>query len=376
MPATVATFPTYAVPGRKTSVIFTPANGNANFVRVWATTAPEGTAIRKQIDASKLNRSLVFEGRAGADHPWRHTFEKGGAYTLLLQEYERGNSWGGGYDRDPRGAPSETTLGSEQSLTLYIAQRMTQTLGVNPDTATLVVYVVNDTIRETVAAVHGEATPAIVDPSSDKANIAASDATVLTQLATLKDDDVWFAAVFTNFLDVNGFMDDFMAHAASASFHQSADAHADLASFKVPAAGQNEPSAAADPINKLRERYSLHIRNSTVASPTPGSVTTHNQSSQFIDSTNELLPITADAGDPTTVVAAMADWLRAYERHRVAAMHETTDSTNSAATTSPLVTLHRRFLEALVAVPTAGLPAIPGQSSGATLLKATGFEES
>ena len=91
MTASISTVPTYAVPNHPAQVIFQPGNGATNFVRVWATTAPEGTKLRKQIDDDKLNRELIYQGPGGTDYPLRITFEKGGAYSLILQEYERGD---------------------------------------------------------------------------------------------------------------------------------------------------------------------------------------------------------------------------------------------------------------------------------------------
>lgn len=372
MPAAITTVPTYAVPKNRTNVVITPANGNANFVRLWATTAPEGTAIRKRIDANKLRRDLVYQGPPGSLHPWRFNFEKGGAYTLKLQEYERGNAWGGGYEGDPRGAPSETQLGIEQDHSLYVAQRMTQQLGVSPDTADLVLYVVNETTRETLAAVHGENTPTIENPSSDKARLAAFEADVLTQLGNLKNQAILTSQLYPLFTTVNGWIDSFAAHSASAVFHQNADVQTGLTAFKVSSAGVSSPAAAAPAVNELRSRFALHIQNATKASPTPGSVTTHDQSSLNMDPTNQLLPITADPGDPTTVLLAMADFLRCYELHRLASMHESADSTNTIATSSPLLTMHRKFLEALTEL---SVTAPPGQSLGATELAAIGFTE-
>lgn len=383
MPATVTTKPTYAVPKQPTTVIFTPANGATNYIRVWATTAPEGTALRKKIDASKLNRALIFQGQAGSDHPWRTTFEKGGAYALTLQEYTRGNSWGGGYENDPRGAPSETKVGAEQSLTLYIAQRLTQQIGAGSDTATLVLHVVNGHVRPTTVAVHGEATPAIVEPSSDKAAAAVADSvTVGTDLYTalnlLSNDTVLGIGGTIDADFVRSLVQEFADHAANdgGTWHQNSDTtNAAIDPTFLVATSETSLEAMATSVNKVRAVFSLHIQNATEASPTPGSVTHHDQGGLRTDLAHQLLPITADAGDPATIFAAAADYVRAHELHRVATMHENPDTVNTLTLTArPLANVHRRFLEALTE-PFVSPPA--GQTSGATtLVTYAGFQES
>lgn len=374
MPATVTTKPTYAVPNSPARVIFTPASGNANFIRVWCTSAPEGTSIRDAIDADKLNRTLVFRGAPGAGNPWRHTFEKGGAFALTLQEYEQGNSWGGGYENDPRGAQSETKLGAEQALTLYVAQRLTQTVGVSPDTATLVLHVVNGTVRPTSEAIHGEQTPAIIDPSSDKAAAAAKESAVQAAVDLLANDTVVGIGGSIDAQIVFGCMAAFAAHAANATHHSAADsvnaAAALTAQIDLTA---TQPAAMASVINRGRQLFALHMQNADEDDPTPGAVPHHDDGGVFIDNASQLLPITADAGDPATIYAALADWVRAHELHRVAALHESSDVTSTLTLTArALANVHRQFLEAI----TEAISPPPGQTSGATtLITHAGFTE-
>lgn len=375
MATLVTTKPTYAVPNRPTTVIFQPSNGATNFIRVWATTAPEGTAIREQIDANKLKRALVYQGNAGPSYPWRTTFEKGGAYSLTIQEYTKGNTWGGGYDRDPRGAPTETKNGAEQTTTLYIAQRMTQTIGVNPDSAELVLYMVNQTVRPTLEAVHGEATPSIQSPSSDKAAAAANEAAVLTALSDLHNASTSTLGYSDIAANLNVILTYFESHAENVggTWHQAADEQTDLVNNYALPNGATQAGIAAT-INKLRQRYSLHIENATEASPTPGSITIHQQTLR-LDVGARLLPITADGSDPATIFGAYADFARAQDVHRVSGAHETADTAWPIGpfAVGSLARMHYRFLQAITQ-PFATPP--PGQTSGAVgLMTYAGFEE-
>src|SRR5688500_19809668 len=99
--ATLATTPTYPVPTRPALVVFSSSVGASNYIRAWCTVAPEGSELANRIAANRLNRALVYQDEGGSKHPWRYTFDKGGAYTFLVQEYTKGNHWGGGYEGDP-----------------------------------------------------------------------------------------------------------------------------------------------------------------------------------------------------------------------------------------------------------------------------------
>ena len=376
MPATVTTKPTYAIPTRQSRVIFTPADGSCNFIRVWATLAPEGTAIDDQIKKSKLSRALVYQGPPRELFPWRYTFEQGGKYTLPLQEYVRGNSWGGGYEGDPRGAPSETQLGGEQGLELYIAKRLTQRLGFGEDTATLVIFLHNDTVVQTLEGVHGEQTPAIIDPTSERAAAAATAAasvTAMNQLVGLTS----FSVLNQPGSVVDGYIDDFVSHAQSGTHHQTADVQADLEEY---AAGLIDGTwdAIARAVVKLRRRFELHLLNARENDPDnpgdvlPGSVLIHSQGGRTFDNVNTLLPLSVSANDPATIFAAMGDFWRAYEEHRVASLHETPDTTFNLSTPSGLLRMHREFMTSLAAAaPEPG----QGMTTGAARLVGGGFEE-
>lgn len=371
----LATTPTYVIPARPALVVFSFAS-IANYVRVWCTVAPEGSELANRIAANKLNRALVYQDEGGPKHPWRYTFDKGGKYTFLVQEYEKGNHWGGGYEGDPRGAPTETKLGAEVALTLYVAQRLTQELGAGPDKATLVTYAHNDRIVETTVATHGEKTPAIVNPTSDRAKTASATAAVTSAAATLigSTSSTLFGSIGTT---VDDFIAKFAAHAGDAAYHETADSQTDLSQDY---AGSTSLGGIAKALNKVRARLGQHMVNSKENAPAnpeyalPGGIDIHVQGNEYFDLKNTLLPVTADENNPATIYQAMGDFFRAYEAHRVASMHDAADNTNVLTTIGYVPELHRQFMTSLAAIsPTAQ----PGQSSVAALLIGTGgFKES
>lgn len=365
MPTTVTTLPTYAVPKRPARVIFTPANGNCNYVRVWVTQAPEGTAFRKAIDANKLNRHLAYAGPVGTAHPWLYTFEVGGSYTLKIQEYERGNGWGGGYDGDPRGAPYETQLGSEQSLTLYISQRFTMPLGTSENSARLVLFVNNDTIVTTSRAVHGESAPNVIEPSSNKAETAAQNATLLAEVAAFGGRFVSteLMSLGTSFhlkTLLSELRTAWGAHIANSggTYHDVADTDNVIPDEVAPAGVDLSPEQAAQSCIEMLNRMRRHFLNDNGEGI--GSATYH----PVPDAAN--LPIIGGINDVAGAYAAYGDMRRAYVAHIAnATVHSPADSANVLAAIGGengyrLAQVHTLFMTQLAAV----TPTTPPTSSG------------
>ncbi|HEX5076142.1 MAG TPA: hypothetical protein VFW03_23215 [Gemmatimonadaceae bacterium] len=364
--------PTLPIANRPCTVFVQLQGPSSNYVRVWCVAAPEGSSLASRITSGN-SRALVYEGVAGINAPWRFTFDRGGRYQLLSQEYIQDGGWGGGYEDDPRGAPTETKNGDAETDDFYVMQRMTQQLGVGDDRATLLLYVGNTTIRQTLLAVHGENSPAVTGWTSDRAAAAAKLAAVTSAAAALIDTS---AATSLGSLGsiVDAMIGKFVAHAnnGGGTWHQNADSQTDLGANYV---GSTALVGIASAINKLRLRFSQHIQNSKENDAThpeyqiPGGITIHDQSSLKFDLKNALLPVTADANDPPSIYAAIGDFWRAYEAHRTAAMHETSDTTNTLTALTGIPLLHKEFMASLAAI--APTPP-PGQSTGAATLIGTG----
>lgn len=361
MPASITTKPQYAVPGRRTSVIITPADGSTNFVRVWCTAAPAGTAIRKQIDDARLARALLYDGPPGELHPWRTTFERGGVYTVVLQEYRKGNDWGGGYFGDPRGAPSETQLGAEQTLFLVVAERMLHELGFGSDTATLVIYMYSTAVIATTVAVNGEDSPAIIDPSSARALKASGNSDVLAEIAGFVDQSILAnpAATFV------ALCQKFDAHLTASGKHTNDDTDNAITPEVYGGLGFSTNSdTLVQAMDVAAQKLRAHFLNDN--GDGPGSGNYHIVSAEERGDWRNLPYVSS--GGPDGAIRMLGDLVRALAAHVMDTnVHLATDATNEP-TALDVVELHRLFLEALSLS-----SAAEGQSAGAAGASTWGF---
>lgn len=361
--ATVATVPQYAVPGRATSVVFTLTESGSNYLRAWVTTAPLGSELANKLKDESAGRLEIYTGDGGPEAPHRVVFDRGGVYTLVIQEYARGASaYGGGYQGSPASAPSETKVGSEQTRSVYVGQRMTSQVGTGGDTATLVLWVWNDTIRSTTLASHGEKTPVIVaETPTARVSNAISTAAVTTALNALVNQTVATALgnVPGHFQDV---INTFNQHIAYGAVHGSADTANEIsADYRSPA-----PEKRGDAINAIVQKFLGHFGDDDGTGF--GAADYHDPA----DLRNSPLITSVDQ---ETSFSGIAELWRAYEAHRLdSSVHAGVDSIHTLAALPPLLELHRQFFAAL-ASSAATTPV--GQSSGAAnLIRNAGFSES
>lgn len=367
MAVTITPSPTYPVQGRPAKIAVA-VTGGGNYVRIWCTDAPLGSDLRAVLDDNAITRTEVFKGDAGTD--WLFVPDKGGVYVLTAQEYTRGASTTGGtYVDSPGNAPSETKIGSETALTLQIGQRLTHQLGLGADTATLVLHVFDDTIRNTTLADHGEKTPAVIEGSTPRAKSAALATAVVTateQLASTSATGI----LGTLSSVVADLVDNYEDHRVSASWHNPADTDTDneiSEGYRLP----NSPKGLVDSVQQCARMIDRHMRNNdgngddTAAYHLVSTV-------KYIDWANLLPDI--GVGEVGKALAVLGALTSAYESHRVSTtVHHTADTTNSLAARPKLVTLHEKFFEAIKA----NSPSAPATiNSGAQVLISTaGFQE-
>ncbi len=379
--ATLATVPARPISGKKTRAVLTLTEANTNYVRVWCTAAPEGSKLGNKVKAlgatATSPRVQVYEGQGGRNHPWVETFDKGGLYTLKAQEYTKGNAWGGGYLNDPRGAPTETKVGSEASLTLIVGERLVHQLGHGPDQATFVVWVWNDTIHETnTSNGYPENTPGIVNPTSERAATAMGRSEVRTALSAFGGSGGSAIGNLLNGGTLLSFFSDelrvkFDAHLVAASRHTANDtdntATAELSSTVSP---EGLPQALAILARKMRN----HLLNDDGEGP--GSSDYHKVSGvEKMDWLN--VPIMMSC-TPETAPNMIGDLGRVLYDHvggggaPTVAIHgnNTTTGQVPSFTSDRLIALHRAFFLALASnAPTSAI----GQGSLAARLSNYGF---
>lgn len=357
----LTTLPVYAPPVRETQVIFTLTESGSNFVRVWVTVAPPDSELRSLLEQSTQSRVQIYQGDGGANSPMKRKFDKGGKYTFVCQEYTRGASaYGGGYQGAPEGAPSETKVGTESTLSLFVGQRMTAELGANGDTATLVLWVWDDSIRATSLGVHGEVSPALQNDSpSPRARMAMESATVtalVDALAGMTVDDA--TAGWDSFLE--DFISNWNEHLTEAGVHDNHDTENEIPDGLSNAASSTTlKDALAEIVLRLRYHYTNDAQL--------GGVTSGRDSASYhTGNDNRNLPLIAGVSDADAFFA-LADLYRSYEAHRVSAsLHDAPDTVNALSSpAAPLLELAAAFFRVLAS--TSPTPP-PAQSSGASKL--------
>lgn len=368
--AVLSTIPEYPGPGREVQIITLP-NFGGNFVRLWVTSAPEGSELAAQLKAAAQSTTAAPRVewktvKTGTTTPIRYTFDKGGAYTFAVQEYELGSTFGGGYQYAEDTAQTETKTGNEQTLTIYVGQRMTCKVGAGADTAKLVLWVWHGHIRPTTIGTHGEASPAITEASSKRAVIAAVDPDVLTAVAALANSSV-ITALGTPVDEFKSVVGVFNQHVNTVG-----SVHAETNNLaKCPQMYASATKLTVEGVAALNRALRLHLandENDPAGDIGPGSSTAHTAA----DTAN--VPIVTGASEDD-LVAAVSDLWRCYETHRVtlSSVHGAADSANDASALPPLMTVHRYFFAALASTSPSSPP---GQSSGATLLaQSAGFKE-
>lgn len=334
---------------------------SANFVRIFCTDAPDGSEIRGKLDQSDVTRVSLFAGDSA--EVWVFRPDVGGIYVLVAEEYTKGaTSHGGGYLDDPDSYESETLLGSN-TPSITVCDRLTADIGVQPDLATIVLFVHGSTIAKTLEAAHGEATPALIDPTTDKAKTAANSAAVRSAIATLTAGPMTISAAIGDPSDViDDLIVNYEAHRVSATFHAAADTtNTVAASFRDPVS----PAGVAKSANELRLKLTRHMNNDddgdglgTAAYHAPGG-------NARADQEHAVIVAGANEQDALSQCMMLADLSRAYEAHRVdTTYHDAADTTNNADSLPPLLEVYHQFLVALQS----NSPTAPATSNAGTVL--------
>lgn len=377
MTVTLTTTPTYALPSGSVPLTATVDNA-ANFVRLWCIDAPIDSVYRKLLNKTKASRIEITPPNAqaaggispGVEFPAK--LEIGGRYTFVAQEYTLGSStYGGGYTNAPEALKTETAIGAEQTLYVFIGQRMTHRLGASSyGTASLLVHVWNDTIRATSEAVHGVLSPAIGKPSTPRAVSAASATGVLAQLDLLTD-----ANVSTLSPNLATLIAEMVLKIPKHMANTGGNFHALITGLPTPDADNPSEIAA------LPDRYGTPTSLVRAASVLYSRLRQHQTNGSsgaslyHLDADFENALICDGPGgeaDTSLGFAAIADVYRVYAAHRAdAASHALVDGVNTLTTAlGPLLSLHKEFLGAMTSFSpvTAG-----GVQSAVVSLTARGF---
>lgn len=368
--ATLTLTPTYPLPGVVTATLALD-EAATNYARLWITAAPPGSQYRKKLDDSAAGRVEIMTGHAA--EKLRLTLDASGAYTFKIQEYTRtASTYGGGYEGDPNSYPSETKVGAEYTVTVQTGSRMVTPVG--DGSATLVLYVFGATVNATTKAVHGELSPALISPTTDKARLALEAADVLSALAGL--DGVAASAIVPTDALLAEMRTDFAAHMQNGSFHDTADNENSAPILTMPSTPAN-PQGRVDMVRTLHRALVNHMKNQKWSGEPEEANDEFHEVSSVVVPDYENLPITTPPGGPADgarLRSAIADLFRAYEAHRASAIvHTSADSTNTLTESlGALASVDQAFLEFIAATnPTPPATA----NSGAVVLTSLGFTQ-
>lgn len=366
--ATVTTIPAQVLPGKQAQLVFT-ATAGGNYVKVWCTAAPRGSKLRAELDKQQTERVLVVS-ESDISKRAEYTFDVGGAYVLQVEEFTKGaEAYGGRYRGDPDGFRTEARVDAA-NVTISVATLLTCELGVQPDTATLQLYVSGDDIIKTTIASHGFASPSIERPTSDKARAASDSANVAAFLAAIGGTA---AATSVGALtsQVDTFIDQFNSHIDDSSAHANADSDNGItAGFK----GPQTTKALVRSLAECSRRFLNHIQNidPNATDPFPGSGDYHEDDGEPVSDWSALL--LATGGNTASACQVLfADLVRCYSTHIANDDVHSSTGAWSLGSQPALTSLHRWFLAELAALdPT---PPANEHPAKVTCVSRAGFKE-
>lgn len=356
--------PEFPIPNQKVKSVFTLGETGSNFIRVWATVAPPGSSIDKLIKSTKdpRNRVELYADSGGLGIPYEYTFDKGGKYTFICQEYIKGSGYGGGYQGDPAGSDSEEKVGSESTLIVYIGQKLTQKIGPPENRAEIHLWVWNDTIRQTYKIIHGEDTPCVTATSPNSlVRSAIESSSVKTACLNLINN-----TVVTILGDLPDIVSDYCFvwndHIVDGAAHIDVDDANSISNSYISA---NTAFTLKDFVNFALSVQRFHFSNDSHDGPDSGNY--HSEADR------KNISLYSSVGSFDEAYGALSDLVRTYSAHDLDAFAHSSTNDHPLATRPLLMSVHESYLSIIGSSdPT---PA-PAQSSGAQLLiSGAGFKE-
>jgi hypothetical protein len=329
MSVTFTQFPTYPVPGKPVRLGFTATVGS--YVKLFITDAPRDSEFYAKIQETSANQLLVHSGDEADGFEFLP--DVSGKYLFTVQDITKGASvYGGGYLHSPDGYKTETINSTQTGVTIEAGTRCDMRCGYSGHEGVIRFYIWEDTVRETNEETHGEATPAIVDTTSERVELAARSTNVVTALSNLigqLDTTIIGTGAEAVFNDIRSNYADHIADVGAAGpFHANTDTDNGIdPSFANP----DNPARLSQSVSEMLRVFSRHMQNDdpNTAPSRPGSGDYHQIGGANV--TDYAHATTADQpGSQADSVIALADLWWAYEAHRVStAVHTAADTNNT-----------------------------------------------
>jgi hypothetical protein len=368
MAIALTTEPQFPLPSKTLKLALTPSGGG-NYVRLLCSAAPQGSKLQDEIESLGASRVAVLEGDTAKRFDF--TPDKSGSYVFSAIEILKGASAaapGPGYEKDPDGYSSEGIIG-ETVVTLRVGTRLSAPVGVSPDTAELVLYVWDGTVRATLEAVHGERSPWVRDPKTDKARNASLSNGVLSALASFTDVSA-ATIVGSASTVVTNLIDKFNAHRTQATVHSASDTNNAIdGAYRNP----STPEALKQSVNELLRKLERHILNDNAGSG-PGSAGYHAPSGNRAGDW-AAKPLARTTGDLASTLAVLGGLHLSYETHRATAgtIHDAADATNVATALPAMLAIHSAFIAELIK--TSPTPPSTANAGAVVLVSGGGMRE-
>ena len=366
--ATVTTIPALVLPDKPTQLVFT-ANAGGNLVKVWCTSAPRGSKLREQLDASQSERVVVISESDIGKRP-QYTFDVGGTYVLQVEEFSKGaETYGGRYRNDPDGYRTESRLAINEA-SVNVLSLMQVEVGVSPDVANLQIYVSGDDILETTIATHGFSSPSILKQSTAKMRAVVDTPSVIAALEELGGSSATDAIGDLSAI-VTDLIDKFNGHRVEVGYHEAAD------NYELISASFRNPLTVASIARSLAaclQHFSNHVQN---IDPDPAASHNHGPGTGAYHVDNEAdwrnLPIAAGGNTMAACWVLASDLHRCFGAHLTSEVHITPDDVWTLEPLPPLGELHTSILAELAALS----PTTPPNEHAAKVLlvNGAGFKE-
>lgn len=345
--ATIETIPALVLPGKQVQLVFGAESGG-NFVKVWCTSAPRGSKLRKQLDDTQSQRVIVITESDIAKRP-AYTFDVGGAYELQIEEFQKGaEAYGGSYRGDPDGHRTEDRI-TAASRVVSVCTRVEAEIGVSPDTAAVQLYVKDNLIVPTTVAAHGVLTPSITRPATDKAQAAADSVAVTAALAAIPTDAL--VALQNWQQQISSWITKFNGHIGDATFHANADANNTIGdAFRSP---QNLKSIMRT-LAECAKKFGQHITNvdaspTATTAPEPGNASYH-ENGGLTASDWESALLASGGSSMGACLMLFADLHRCLSSHEQnATVHLEADTTHTPISLGAIPALYSAFLDEIAA---------------------------
>lgn len=367
----ISTTPPDPIPGRTCKVRASATDGGTA-IRIWCTDAPIGSALRKRLDETGAARVAFSPPVVDAGKDFDFTPDAGGGFVLTLDELQRGSGFTGDYEGDPRGAPTETILTSDEA-TLRVADAIQFDIGAGQDIATVLVHTLSDRLITTRKDVHGVASPAIVNTKSARAKAAAATSEVRAAVAELAANQPGNApdprplvsfvvgALSTSMGNVvRRAAQEFEDHITRQDSHEAVD-NDNVLEEQYDLGPVDSVTGQAEALSKLLTALERHIRNANPDAESNPSATNSADPAYHSAVGWASLPMAniKPAGNPASVRVAAAEFWRSFTAHMAdTTAHPEADGVNSMGTPTRLMDLHIKFLTELAAMSPSIAPSV------------------